>query len=88
MKDTPALALKISKRGVGVYFGGSMSWLCIKLLFYLYHHTRDTSVAYEKAECVHFIYMQHQKIKFKSIQMNMKQVWFTRNIKSYMFLDS
>ena len=34
------------------------------------------SVAYEKAECVCFVYMQQQKMKFKSVKMNMKQVLY------------
>ena len=37
------------------------------------------SVAYEKAEHICFIYMQQQKMKFKYVQINLKQV-------SYMFV--
>ena len=29
---------------------------------------------HEKAKCVCFIYMQPQKVKFKSVQINMKHV--------------
>ena len=32
---------------------------------------------HEKAKFVYFIYMQPQKMKFKSIQINMKQVSYT-----------
>ena len=37
-------------------------------------NTRDTSVMNEKAKLVCFIYMQTQKMKFKFVQINMKQV--------------
>ena len=33
-----------------------------------------TGARHEKAKCVSFIYMQPQKVKFKSVQINMKQV--------------
>ena len=45
-----------------------------KLPFCLYDHTRDMSVVYEKVKCVCFIYIQSQKGKFISVQINMKQV--------------
>ena len=32
------------------------------------------TVMYEKAKFVYFIYMQPQKVKFKYVQINMKQV--------------
>ena len=40
-----------------------------------YSFTTQLSVIYmhEKANCVSFIYMQSQKVKFKSVQINMKQ---------------
>ena len=37
-------------------------------------HTRDTSVTHEKANYVCFNNMQPHKVKFKSVQINMKQV--------------
>ena len=39
-----------------------------------YDNTKDTSVMHEKAKFVCFIYMQPQKVKFKSVQINIKQV--------------
>ena len=56
-----------------------MLWLCFKLPSCLFGNTRDTSVMHEKAKFVCFIYMQLLKVKFKSVQINMKQVsygWF------------
>ena len=49
-----------------------MLWLCYKLPPGLFGNTRDTSVMHEKAKCVCFNYMQQQKVKFKSVQINMK----------------
>ena len=54
-----------------------MLWLCVKLPSCLFGNTRDTSVMYEKAKFVCFIYMPLQKVKFKSVQINMKQVSYT-----------
>ena len=51
-----------------------MLWLCFKLPSCLFGNTRDRSVMHEKAKFVCFIYMQWQKVKFKSVQINMKQV--------------
>ena len=51
-----------------------MVWLCYKLPSGLFGNTRDTSVMHEKAKCFGFIYMQPQKVKFKSVQINMKHV--------------
>ena len=48
--------------------------LCLRLLFQLFGRTSDMSVIYEKAKSVCFIYMQTQKVKFKFVQINMKQV--------------
>ena len=42
-------------------FWASMSWLCFKLPFCLFGHTKDMSVTYEKAKSVSFIDMQEQK---------------------------
>ena len=47
-----------------------MLCLCLSL----FENTRDTSIMHEKAKFVCFIYMQPQKMKFKSVQINMKQV--------------
>ena len=46
----------------------------LKLPFSLFDYTRDTSVIYEKVKCVCFIYIQSQKGKFTSVQINCKQV--------------
>ena len=51
-----------------------MLWLRFKLPSCVFGNTRDTSVMYKKAKLVCFIYMQQQKVKFKSVQINMKQV--------------
>ena len=48
--------------------------LCFELPSCLFGNTRDTSVMHEKAKFVCFIYMQPHKMKFKSVQINMKQV--------------
>ena len=56
-----------------------MLWLCFKLPSCLFDNTRDKSVMHEKAKFVCFIYMQPQKVKFKSIQINMKQVSYLSN---------
>ena len=42
--------------------------------FYLFDHTWDTTVMYDKANCVCFINMQPHKVKFVSVQINMQQV--------------
>ena len=51
-----------------------MLWLGFKLPSCLFGNTRDTSVMHEKAKCVCFIKMQPQKVKLKSVQINMKHV--------------
>ena len=51
-----------------------MLWLCYKLPFDLFGNTRDTSVMHEKAKFVCLNDMQQQKVKFKSVQINMKHV--------------
>ena len=51
-----------------------MLWLCYKLPFGLFGNTKDTSVMHEKAKFVCFNHMQLQKVKFKSVQINMKHV--------------
>ena len=51
-----------------------MLWLCFKLPSCLFGNTRDTFVMHEKAKFVCFNYMQPQKVKIKSVQINMKHV--------------
>ena len=57
----------------GDVFRAAALWLGFKMLSCLFGHTSDTSVMYEKAKCVCFIYMQLQKVKFISVRINMKQ---------------
>ena len=56
-----------------------MLLLCFKLSSCLVANTSDTSVMYEKAKFVCLYLMRSQKIKFESVQINMKHV-------SYMLL--
>ena len=49
-------------------------WLCFKLPSCLIGNTRDTSVMHEQAKFICFINMQPQKVKFKSVLINTKQV--------------
>ena len=57
-------------------------WLCFKLSVCLFGHIRTTSVIHGKVTFVCFIYMQPQKVKFSSVQINMKQVsqWTLLNL--------
>ena len=57
-----------------------MLWLCFKLPSCLLDNTRDTSSMHEKAKFVCFIYMQPQKVKFKSVQMTMKHVSYVKKV--------
>ena len=52
-----------------------------KLPFGLFGNTRDMSVMHEKAKFVCFNYMQPQKVKFKSVQINMKHVSYKEHFK-------
>ena len=52
-------------------FKATVLWLSFKLPSCLFGNTRDTSVMHEKAKFVCFIYMHLQKVKFKSVQINM-----------------
>ena len=54
-----------------------MLWLCYKLSSDLFGNTRDTRLMHEKAKCVAFNYMQSQKVKFKSVQINLKHVSYS-----------
>ena len=61
--------------GEGVFLGPPCYGYAFKLLSCcLFGHTRDTSVIYKKAKFVCFKYTQLQKLKFVSVQINMKQV--------------
>ena len=51
-----------------------MLWLCYKLPSGLLGNDKDTSVMHDKAKCVCFNDMEPQKVKFKSVQINMKHV--------------
>ena len=51
-----------------------MLLLCFKLSSLLLGNTRDTFVMQKNAAFVCFIYMQPQKMKFKSVKINMKRV--------------
>ena len=44
IRNTPVLALKISKRGWARVFWATVLWLCFKFPVCLFCHTRDTSV--------------------------------------------
>ena len=55
-----------------------MLWLCLKLPSCLFCNTRDTSVMHEKANFVCFVYLKPQKVKFKSVQINMELVSYRR----------
>ena len=57
-----------------------MLWQCYKLPSGLFGNTKDTSVMHEKAIFVCFNYMQPQKVKFKSVQINMKHVSYILNL--------
>ena len=51
-----------------------MLWLCFKLPSFLLGNTKDMSFMHEQAKFACFIYMQLRKMKFKFVQINMKQV--------------
>ena len=57
-----------------------MLWLCIELSFCRFGHTRNTSVMYKKEKFVSFINTQSPKMKFESVQINMKQVSYNQLI--------
>ena len=52
-------------------------YIWYKLSSCLFDNTRDKSAMYEKAKFICFIYMQMRKVKFKSVQINMKQVSYS-----------
>ena len=58
-----------------------MLCLCFNLPSCLFGFTRGTSVMYEKAKFVCFIYMQPLKVKFKTVQINMKLVSYRKGPK-------
>ena len=53
----------------------------------LFGNTRDTSVMHEKTKIVCFIYMKPQKMKFKLVEINMKQVSYTLICKTVNGID-
>ena len=55
-----------------------MLLLCFKLSPYLVGNTRDTSPMYEKAKFVCLYVIRPQKMKFESVQINMKHVLYTQ----------
>ena len=57
-------------------FRAAVLWLCYELPSGCFGNTRDRSVMHEKAKFVYFNYMQPHKVKFKSVQINMKHVWY------------
>ena len=61
-------------------FRAAVLWLCFKLPSCLFGNTRDTPFMHEKAKFVCFIYIQPQKVKFKSVQINMKHVSYVVNM--------
>ena len=61
-----------------------MVWICLKLPFCLFGNPSDTTVIN-----LFFIYMQPQKVKFTSVQINMKQVlsyYMTKQSQSFAFI--
>ena len=50
--------------------------LCFKLSLCLVGNTMDTSVMYEKEKFVCLYLMRPQKMKFESVQINMKHVLY------------
>ena len=67
----------------GDVFRAAVVWLCFKLPSCLFVNNRDTFDMHEKAIFVCFVYMQPQKVKFKYVQINMKQVSYFDNCLSY-----
>ena len=57
-----------------MYVGPSCNGYALNCLL---GNTEDTSVMHEKAKFVCFIHMQPQKVKFKFVQINMKQVLYS-----------
>ena len=54
-----------------------MLLLCFKLSSCIVANTSDTSVMYEKAKFVCLYLMRPQKMKFESVQINMKHVLYS-----------
>ena len=67
ISNTPVLALKISNRGMGLYFWTPCygHGLYFKLPICLIGYTRHTYVIYERAKVIYFIYIQPRKAKYK-----------------------
>ena len=66
-----------------------MLLLCFKLSPCLVGNTKDTSFMYEKAKFVCLYLMPPQKIKFESVQINMKHVLYciTNDSKNMMIFN-
>ena len=73
--STPVLAIKSFKEGGVSVFLASMSWLSFKLPFCLYGHT-DTRTLHIRTPNVFIYSYKHQKVKFTSVQINMKHVLY------------
>ena len=63
-----------------------MLQLCFKLPSCLFDKTRDMSVMHEKAKLVCFNYMQPQKVIFKFVQINMKQVSYIVGLHATLYM--
>ena len=70
LKDTHVLDLKISKKGIGMHLGPP--WYDYALNCHLVYLAIPGTRRYAKFVC--FNYMQPHKVKFKSVQINMKHV--------------
>ena len=66
----------------------ALNYHLVALNYHLFGNTRDTSVMHEKAKFVCFNYMQQQKVNFKSVQINMKQVSYIRTFHYSILLNS
>ena len=57
-------------------------WLCFKLPSCLFGNTRVTSVVHEKEKNMFVLFIcNRKKVKFKSVQINMKQVSYNYKTK-------
>ena len=74
IRNTPVIALKICKRGVGVYFGTSCYGYALNCLFVYLVILGTRPLFKRKQKLFFFIYMQPRKMKFTFVQINMKQV--------------
>ena len=63
-----------------------MLWLCFKLPSRLFGNNQGR-VCYARKSKVFFIYLQPQKVKFKSVQINMKQVSYNETTPAFIVLN-